>query len=429
MKATPCKLTIVGIGYKPLDQKGREALASAEAILGSRRLCEVFARYAESAERKERLKRIDNVDETMRFIREAFAAGMKEIVLLGSGDPLFFGIGRRAVQEFGAETVEIIPDLSSLQIAFSRVKEAWDDALIMSLHAGPNPNKRKRLKYDLPDLPGLLDSYDTVGILTDRQNSPLAIAAFLSKSARPPGALLLYVGERMGYADERVTTGSVQEIAAKTFADPNVLIIRRTASEPADELPPDLPRFGLKEAEIDHSRGLITKDEVRAVSIHALRLPEKGVLWDIGAGSGALSIEAARLCPRLEVFSIERDAEQLGHIEGNKSVFAVRNMTVLVGSAPEALEPLPTPDRVFIGGSGGRIGEIIDVICRRMATGIVVINAATLETLNEACNGLERGGFRVRISEVSVARSKPLGNKRLMAALNPVFVIAGEKNR
>jgi precorrin-6B C5,15-methyltransferase / cobalt-precorrin-6B C5,C15-methyltransferase len=422
------KLTIVGIGYKPLDQKGREALASAEAILGSRRLCEVFEGYTEFAERRHLVRRIDSVDETMRFIREAFAKGMKEIVLLGSGDPLFFGIGRRAVQEFGAETVEIIPDLSSLQMAFSRVKEAWDDALIMSLHAGPDPNKRRRLKHDLPDLPGLLEMHDTVGILTDRQKSPSAIAAFLSASVPSPGELLLYVGERMGYADERVTKGTVQEIAAMTFAEPNVLIIKRTPSEPPAGLPEGLPRFGLKEAEIDHSRGLITKDEVRAVSIHALRLPQSGVLWDIGAGSGALSIEAARLCPRLKVFSIEKDAEQVTHMEQNKSTFAVRNMTVIAGSAPEALEPLPTPDRVFVGGSGNRMGEIIDAICRRMATGMVVINAATLETLNEAYDGLEKGGFRVSISQVSVARSKPLGNKRLLAALNPVFVIAGEKN-
>ena len=110
------RLTIIGIGFSPLSLRAREALISAEAVLGSRRLVEVFAAYPEYGETRDRLRRIDSVDETMRFIHAAFAAGPAEIVLLGSGDPLFFGIGRRAVQEFGDAAVEIMPDLSSLQI-------------------------------------------------------------------------------------------------------------------------------------------------------------------------------------------------------------------------------------------------------------------------------------------------------------------------
>ena len=421
------RLTIIGIGHKPLEQRAKEAIASARAILGSRRLCEVFARYGEFEKAKERLTRIDSVDETMRFIREAFSAGAEELVLLGSGDPLFFGIGRRAVEEFGRDAVEIIPDLSSLQAAFSRAKEAWDDALFVSLHAGPDPVKRRRLRYDLADIPRLLDAYPTIGILTDRENSPSVIASFLCEPGRSAPSLLLYVGERMGYPDERVVAGTPEEIARQSFEEPNVLIVKRTAATASDALLERQPQFGLREEEIRHSRGLITKDEVRAVSIHALRLPQEGVLWDIGSGSGAVSLEAGRLSPYLKVYSVERNEEQIRHMKENRSLFAVWNMTVVAGAAPGVLGSLPTPDRVFIGGTGGKTREVIDAVSQRMKGGIVVINAATLETLDRSVTSLEKNGFQVKISQVSVARTKKLGPGRLLAAQNPVFVVTGER--
>lgn len=418
------RLTIVGIGQKPLNEKAREALASAESILGSRRLVEVFATYPECGAAQGKLKRIDNVTETMRFIHEAFAAGAREIVLLGSGDPLFFGIGRRAIQEFGSETVEIIPDLSSLQVAFSRAKEPWDDALFVSLHAGPDPQKRRKLRYDIDDLPALVAMHDTIGLLTDKENNPAAIAARLTHF---PDPLTIYVGERMGYPDERITQGTPEEIGKLSFGDPNVVIIRRLPGQEPSGPPAVSPRFGLKETEITHSRGLITKNEVRAVAIHSLRLPDKGLFWDIGAGSGALSVEAARLYPGLATFSIEKDEEQLANIERNRSAFAVSNITVVPGEAPAILSTLPDPDRVFVGGSGGNIQTIIEVVRGRMKQGIIVVSAATLETLALTVPALERAGFLVEVSEISVSRSRQVSGKRLMTALNPIFIIKGEK--
>jgi precorrin-6B C5,15-methyltransferase / cobalt-precorrin-6B C5,C15-methyltransferase len=421
------RLTIVGIGQRPLDDRAREAMASAELVLGSRRLVEVFASYPEYPESKGRMRRIDSVDETMRVIREAFAKDTKEIVLLGSGDPLFFGIGRRAVEELGSEVVEIIPDLSSLQVAFSRIKEPWDNALFVSLHAGPDPRKRRRLKYSLEDLPALVETHGTLGILTDKENNPGAIAARFVRSGLPPGSLVMYVGERIGYPDERITKGTPEEVGALSFGDPNVVIVKKAENGQSPVAPTAGPRFGLREAEIAHSRGLITKSEVRAVVIHALRLPEDGVLWDVGAGSGALSIETARLCPGMRIFSIERDPEQLAHIEHNRSTFGVSNVTVVRGEAPPALSSLVAPDRVFIGGSGGNLEGIIEVVRDRMERGIVIVNAATLETLNDAISGLENAGLAVDVTEISVARSRRLTGKRLMTALNPVFMVKGEK--
>jgi precorrin-6Y C5,15-methyltransferase (decarboxylating) len=421
------KLTIIGIGVRPLDTRARQAAVSAQVIVGPRRLCDVFAGYAEWPEARGRIRQIATPDETIDFIRESFARGKERIVLLASGDPLFFGIGRRAVLEFGGDSVEIIPDVSSVQLAFSRIKEPWDDALLISLHGSSDAGRRRKLRYELPDLPGLLAAHHTIAVLTDRAHNPAAIAAAVRDGCASRPFLLLSVCERLGYDDEGITEGSPDEIAAMSFSDPNVVIIRDTADPPRVDVEATHPRFGLREEEMAHSGGLITKDEVRAVTLHSLRLPEKGVLWDIGAGSGAVSIEAARLCPGLQVFAVERDEGQRGLISRNRALFGLLSLTVVGGEAPRALASLPCPDRVFIGGGGGKLCEIIDTVQRRMEGGIVVINAATLETLHDACRELEKAGYALRISEVSVARAKPVGEKRHLAAQNPVFVITGEK--
>jgi precorrin-6B C5,15-methyltransferase / cobalt-precorrin-6B C5,C15-methyltransferase len=422
------KLWVIGIGYKPLEGKSVEALLRAEGIFVSRRLHEVFVRYPQYGEVRDRVREINSIDETMRVMRTDFAGGASELVLIASGDPLFYGIGRRAIREFGADTVEIVPDLTSLQVAFSRTGVAWDDALLVSLHGGPDPVKRRRLPYKMEDLPQLLDSYDTIGVLTDKENNPAVIARTVAPSVVRYPSLILHVGERMGYDDERITSGTPEEISTMSFGDLNVVIMKRDAPDPAPAFTsiPDIA-FGLHEGEISHSRGLITKDEVRAVALHSLRLPKQGILWDVGAGSGALSLEAARLCPGLRIFAVEKHAEQLGHLEKNISAFRARNITVIPDEAPSALSSLPLPDRVFVGGSGGVLPEILRALAERMDNGIVVVNAATLETLNESIQGLEKGGFEVRVSEISVARSRPIGEKHLMAALNPVFVVVGEK--
>ena len=166
---------------------------------------------------------------------------------------------------------------------------------------------------------------------------------------------------------------------------------------------------------------------MRAVSIHKLRLPQKGVFWDIGAGSGSVSIEAGRLLPALEIYAVERDDEQLDMIARNRDTYGVFNLSIVRGEAPGVLDSLPVPDRVFIGGSGGALEAIIGKISERMSSGVVVVNATTIETLNTALQSLKGEGFGVDITEVSISRSKPIGDKTHMSALNPVFIVRGVK--
>lgn len=431
------KLYVMGIGYKPLDKRAGEIIYSSEVILASNRLLEVFKGYEEFEKVKGRVKVINNVDETINYIKSQISnispqadppdVGKSQIVLLASGDPMFFGIGRRAVREFGKDMVEILPDLSSIQMAFAKIKEPWDDAFFISLHGGTDPEKRRRLPYDISDIPFLLQRHNKIAILTDKENNPATIAKEMlisSAFSLQPSTSKMFVCERLGYPDENITEATPAEIAEMSFSEPNVVIIQNLHEPLTFSL--QLSAFGLKENEISHSRGLITKDEVRAVTIHKLKLPQKGIFWDIGAGAGSVSIETARLYPELRVFAIERDEEQAAHIERNIIRFGTSNIKIIKGDAPDALKGLPSPDSVFIGGSGGRLNEIVGFITK-MEVKIVVINAATIETLNESIQYLENNGFKVEVSEVSISRAKIISGRRHMSSLNPVFVITGEK--
>ena len=427
------KLFVIGIGYRPLEKRARKLVLSADVILASSRLFDVFHQYDEYEAVKERIKVIDKVPDTISFIRDWFSQFARQpLVLLGSGDPMFFGIGRRMVREFGKERVVIMPDLSSVQQAFSRINEPWDDAFFISLHGGPDIAKRRALPYEVTDIPALLQRYGKMGILTDSENNPAKIAGILrSTIGERQSEIIMHVCEHLGYPDEKIISGTVEELAGRSFADPNVVIIQKAGvggqgsgvRGRSDGIP-----FGLREEDIAHERGLITKDEVRAVTLHKLRLPEKGVFWDIGAGSGSVSLEAARLSPGLRIFAIEKDPKRSGAIAENTQCFLTKNIELVNKSAPGALADLPAPDRVFIGGSGGSLGDIVKLVSGVMTSGVIVINAATLETLHEAMTNLEAHGFSVDVSEISVSRSKVIAGKRLMSALNPVFIVKGERS-
>ncbi|GBD95590.1 MAG TPA: precorrin-6y C5,15-methyltransferase (decarboxylating) subunit CbiE [Nitrospirae bacterium] len=424
------KLNVIGIGYRPLDKRARDVLLNSDVVLANSRLLEVFQTCHEYEDVKDRIIVHGSVYETLDYIVDNYRE--KKITLLATGDPMFFGIGRLVVEKLGQDAVEIYPDLSSIQVAFSRIRETSNNALLMSLHGGPDPAKRRKPEYEITDLPGLLKKHNKIAILTDKINNPTEIAKEILKPSAlrsQLSALKMYVCEKLGYPDEKITEGRPQEISGQSFEHPNVVVIvQNTDNKELSAISSQLSeiRFGLKETEIQHSKGLITKDEVRAVTIHKLMLPQKGVFWDLGAGSGSVSVEAARLCPELKVYAVEKSEEQIKYLNANKERFETDNLDIIEGEAPEALKALPPPDRVFIGGSSGRLYDIVNVISTEMTSGIIVVNATTIETLNEAMQCLEQNNFEVRVSEVSISRSKVIGQRRHMSALNPVFIVIGK---
>lgn len=227
------KVFIVGIGYRPLPPRGRAVVRESRVILASERLLEVFRRYDEFLMVSDRIRVMSGIDETFSVARDVLGAESERmsVTILGDGDPLFFGIGVRAIEEFGKESVEIIPDLSSIQVAFSRIGEPWGGAFLMSLHGGPCPGRRRKLEHRREEIPDLVLQHGRVAVLTDGENTPPMIARELVSSSSlrgAPGKVSVHVCERLGYDDERVTSGSPEEIAEKEFSLPNVVILIRS---------------------------------------------------------------------------------------------------------------------------------------------------------------------------------------------------------
>ena len=238
-----------------------------------------------------------------------------DVAVLASGDPLFFGIGKMLCHRFGSERVKIYPALSSMQLAFARFKINWDDATFLSLHG----RKDDQLFLNIIQ-------HKKLCLLTDSHNSPDKIAAKIigELGHKQAAKYVVHIAEDIGTVNEKLTTGSLVDISTKTFSSLNVVILINKEVKKDKSI-----RFGLLEQEIQHSRGLITKNEIRAVALHKLRLADKGVLWDIGAGSGSVSVEAARLFPELHVYSIEKEPAQIENLKWNKNRYCCWNMTII----------------------------------------------------------------------------------------------------
>lgn len=217
---------IIGVGYRPLDRAAKQAILKSEVVLANDRVLDVFRRYDEYDMVKERIKVLNNIHETRKYISENHKKMV--IVLLADGDPMFFGIGAMMADDLGRDRLKIYPDLSSVQVAFSRIKESWRDAFLMSLHRGPDPLRRRPLEHELDEIPLLLEKHRKIAILTDRENNPAEIAKALVASPLTSNTpLRMYVCERLGYQDERIIEGTPQEISEETFQYPNIAIIMK----------------------------------------------------------------------------------------------------------------------------------------------------------------------------------------------------------
>ncbi len=404
------KLYIIGIGYKPLGKQEENILIDVPCIVLSTRLFEVFKNYQIYPLVRYKLIFIKSFKVTLNFIKDVLEKD-KDVALLTSGDPFFFGAGIKALKLFGEEKVKIYPDLSCLQKGLSLIKKPWSGIKTISLHGR---------KPDFTSITAVLKKEGKVCILTDSKNDPSFVAELILKEMDVPEEdLKFYIFERLGYPDQRLFTGCGAEVIEKKFKEPNFLIVEYKKPLNSDVI------FGLKEEEIVHQKGMITKDEVRAVVIHKLRLPEKGIVWDIGAGSGAVSLEIARLNPYLEVYAIEKEDTQF--LEENRRFYSVSNLKIIKGTAPDCLKELPFPDRVFIGGSRGRLKEILRYIAGISSVKIVVLTAITLETLTLALNELKQSFKEVDISQINITKLEPFKTTQIFKAKNPIFIIRGER--
>lgn len=324
----------------------------------------------------------------------------RRVCVLASGDPGFFGIVRALGERFGPGALDVHPAPSSVALAFARAGLPWDDALVVSAHGRP-----------LADAVREAGGATKVAVLTSPDNPPQVVGRALLDAGC--GARDVAVVSHVGEASESVVRTDLPGLAAGVFDAMSVLLLLDPAPPPgAAQL-----RWGLPEAAFRHRGGMITKAEVRAVALGKLALPRSGVLWDVGAGSGSIGIECARLCPGLAVFAVERAAEDAQRIRDNAAAHGVA-VSVVEGTAPAALGGLPDPDRVFIGGGGL---DVLDAALARLRPEGAVV--ATYAVLDRAVQAWGRLGNLV---EVAVSRGVGTGELGVrLSAENPVFVCWG----
>ncbi len=413
------KVWIIGIegdGVEFLSPDVKTKIDHADLLMGGKRHLEGFPGYrGETVVIGSNLKEI--TEKALISLQEG-----RQVVILASGDPLFYGIGSFLVKRLGKDAVEILPAVSAMQLAFSRVKEAWQEAALVSLHAKPIENL----------LPAL-EEKKLVGLFTDETNTPGVIARFML--ARGFSGWSGWVCENLGGKNEKILELSLEELSRGEFSPLNVLILKREekgGAEPAEVRPVKWEGlFGIPDDLFVYRKpkaGLITKKEIRVISLSEMNLNPRSIVWDIGAGSGSVAVEAGRLCPEGEIFAIEKNQEDFELIESNRIRFQAKNVTAVCKRAPDGLGSFKDPDAIFIGGSGGELDEILSICVKRLRPqGRIVANLITLDNTAEFMRFFKSFDWEVSYTLVQVSRSKPILEMVRYEALNPITIAVARK--
>ena len=401
---TQQNIYLVGAGIKGWEGFSAKALGiigKADVLIGHQRHLDIFPDFSGQK------MVLGDLSELLDFLQKTD----QRVALLASGDPTFFGISRFLLRNLPKERVEIFTNVTSMQYAFSRIKEPWDDAIFVSVHG--------RGMHAAVDK---IVAAEKACVLTDKVNTPAAIARELIE--RGAEGYEAWLCEDLGMPTEKFTRTDVRGLLELKPSDLNILILIKTYE-------PNLvqyPLIGIDDDEFQTSKKLITKQEVRAVTLSKLQLQDGLVMWDIGAGSCSVSIEASNLMPNGRIFAVEHNPQCITFINENLIKFCTRNVKLIDASAPEGLEDLPDPDRVFIGGSGGVLEEIIDAVDKRLKPeGIIVLNAVTLDTLTKSVEFLEDHGYAVEAICVNIAKTRKLTEYKMFEAQNPVYIITARK--
>lgn len=404
-------IDIVGLGMAeapPAEPAARDALAAAEVIIGSER--QLGAVDAPNAERLPYPSPFSDLPDLIARHDKS------RICLLASGDPLCHGVGGWALDHLPRERLRIHPAASSVQVACARAGWRTDRIETISVHGRPLARMRARLR-----------SNRTYALLGDDTATPPAIAAELVAAGF--GESAMWVAERLGAADERVTAYDAASLANNSDAFATLHVTLAHTSGPGGVLPefPGLPDTAY-ETGAEPGRGLITKREVRLCVLADLAPRAGDVGWDIGAGCGGVAVEWARWNPRGQVYAVEHDDERIGHLRTNRDRFGLdANLHPIHGNAPEALRDLPDPDAVFIGGHDGALEKLLDHTHARLRPGGRLVATGVTETARASLVAFAER-WQARLTKLAVARGGQLGGQTAMQPQRPVMIMAlGEK--
>lgn len=395
-------VTLIGMGSgqpENLTLQGLAALRQADLILGARRLLAVLP--AGCTENRAAAYRPDEVAELLQ------TSGAENAVLVYSGDTGFYSGASSMMEKLEALGVRarVLPGLSSIQLLASALGRPWQGWNLVSAH-GRTCDPVAECMQGRPTF-----------FLTGGSEDPATLCAQLA--AEGFGDVQGVVGQCLGTPEEKLFRGSVKELAAGRFNSLSVLLV-----EAVEGLPRRAP--GLPDEAFERGDVPMTKQEVRAAVLAKLAVRPEDILWDVGAGTGSVSVELALAAPRGRVYAVECRPEGCALIKANREKFRTRNLVLVEGLAPDALSDLPAPDAVFIGGSKGSLAAIVDAALDKNPDARICVSAIALETLSAAVAALTAKGRTVQVSQIAVSRAKAVGGLHLMMAQNPIYLITGE---
>lgn len=400
------KITIAGIGMDgaaTLTAEARSAIESAEVLMGAARMLEPFRALGKRTFTEYR------AEELARLIEENEGAG---ICVLMSGDSGFFSGTERLVRllEKRGRAVNVLPGISSLSYFAAKIGKPWQSMKVVDLHG---------IGANIANIAIAAARNGLCFFLLGGENTPNSVCSRLCEYGL--GGLRVWVGGDLAYPSERIIQGTAQTLREAEFPRLCVLVTE-------NEFPERGARFGIPDEEFTRGNVPMTKTEVRSVVISKLKVPEKGVCWDLGCGTGSVSVEMALSCSEGTVYAVDRSEDAISLTKANAVKFRCDNIRAVLGEIPEALAGLPAPDSVFIGGASGKIGAVLDEAYSRNPGATAVVTAVSLETLNEATAAFGERGISPRIVQTAVTRTKRLGSHTMLSAENPIFIITGERN-
>lgn len=395
-------VTLIGMGSgqpENLTLQGLAALRQSDLILGARRLLAVLP--AGCTENRAAAYRPDEVAELLQ------TSGAENAVLVYSGDTGFYSGASSMLEKLEALGVRarVLPGLSSIQLLAAALGRPWQGWNLVSAH-GRTCDPVAECMQGRPTF-----------FLTGGSEDPATLCAQLA--AEGFGDVQGVVGQCLGTPEEKLFRGSVKELAAGRFNSLSVLLV-----EAAEVLPRRAP--GLPDEAFERGDVPMTKQEVRAAVLAKLAVRPEDILWDVGAGTGSVSVELALAAPRGRVYAVECRPEGCALIKANREKFRTRNLVLVEGLAPAALSDLPAPDAVFIGGSKGSLAAIVDAALEKNPDARICVSAIALESLSAAVAALTAKGRTVQVSQLAVSRAKAVGGLHLMMAQNPIYLITGE---
>ena len=393
------KISLVGIGMgaeKTLTLEGKKALNEAELLIGAKRMTEAVQKPGQMVLHEYRSEKI------VEYIREH--PKYRTVAIALSGDVGFYGGAKKLIDQLDGN-VEVICGISSVVYFMSKIGLSWDDAKIVSAH-GRNCNLISLIRHN-PKVFSILGTEDGVAVLASR----LVYYGM--------GDVTLYVGENLSYENEKIFHDKAANL---TEYRGDALSVVTACNEKATPLS---AVHGISDGEFLRGKAPMTKEEVRTVSLSKLRLSEDSVCYDVGAGTGSVSVEMALRAWMGQVYAIEKKEDALALLKENKKKFAVDNLAIIPGVAPEAMTELPAPTHAFIGGSSGNMQDIINLLLEKNPKVRIVINCITLETVTEAMNAIRDFGLEdVDIVQLAAARSKSIGRYHMMMGENPIYIIS-----